>query len=292
MTESWICRPAQPKLYCATFKPRGRARGTVLIVPGFSEHVGRFREAADTWARAGLLVAVFDPRGQGRSEGLRGHVDRFDEHVMDTLAVLDTLERVPEWRDSGTPILFGHSLGGLIAVETVVRAATRLRALALSSPYFGLALPAPRWKLALARAISGFWPTYRDRTGIRSTQLTHDPEQQRLIDHDPLNVPTVTARWFTEVERAQARVLDDAPRIRLPIFCAAAGEDTIASLQHTRRIFEAFGSKEKSLQVYPEAFHELHHELRRDAYLRAFAEQFMRWTDPQLGLFQRAGVLG
>ena len=278
MLERWLERPGQPRLRYSLVEPKGAPVATVVITPGYSEHIGRFREVAERWATHGLLVAIYDLRGQGLSQGRRGHIDTFDDFELDMLAVVDTLESYRPWKIAGPPIAFGHSLGALISTQVALRAPSRFKALAMSSPYFGLALDPPRYKLALGRALSGLWPTYRDRTGIKATTLTHDPERQKVLDDDPLGLSTVTARWFTEVERVQSALPTRAATLKLPIYGLAAGDDRVASVPHTRNVFEAFGSRDKELHVIPGVYHELHHEIGREQYMAKFAEQFLKWS--------------
>jgi alpha-beta hydrolase superfamily lysophospholipase len=271
-------RPGQPTLRVLLFEPKVPPRAGVFITTGFSEHIGRYEHVAAAWAEAGFLVAVYDLRGHGQSGGRRAHVDHFSDYTNDACALLDHLAQQEEWRSLGKPIVFGHSLGGLITTLVALERPDRLLAVALSSPYYEQALRVPAWKTALGRLVSSFWPTYSDTTGITGIMLTHDEERARLIDRDPHRLGKVTARWFTEVEVAQEKVRHRAPELRLPVFCLAAGEDVIAKTETTRRIFDRFSSEEKELSVLEGERHELHQEKNRDAHIAAFAERLAEWA--------------
>lgn len=278
MRSSRFTRSNQPSLQVALFEPSEAARAAVLVTPGFSEHIGRYVEVAEAWAEAGFLVAVYDARGHGDSAGRRAHIERFADYTGDLVALLAHLEEQREWRALGKPILFGHSMGGLISTLVAIENPDRVRALAVSSPFYGQALATPRWKVALGRLVSGFWPTYTDVTGITGIMVTHDDERARAIDQDPKRLARVTARWFTEVEWAQRRVLELAPRLELPYFCLAAAEDCIADVATTRRVFERIASQDKELRVLPGQRHELHQEVERAAHIAAYAERFLAWA--------------
>ncbi len=283
MKEYWLERPSLPRLRYALVAPTeatGVARAAVFITPGFGEHIGRFLEFAEGWAAAGYLVGLYDPRGQGRSEGRRGHVMAFDDYVEDALALLADLDTHPAWRSLPRPILFGNSLGGLISGHVALRAPARYRGLALSSPYFGRALRTPALRIWAGRLASRLWPTYSDRTGIKAAQLTHDSERARSLADDPLGLSRVTARWFVEVERAQKEFEAAAHGLRLPVFCQAAGEDSIADAEATRRIMSRFTAEGSRLLVREGAFHELHEELERREYMATFAAWFDELTPP------------
>lgn len=278
MRESTLERAGQPRLHTRLYLPEGAPRGSVLVVTGFSEHVGRYEEACTNWQARGFAVANWDLRGHGRSGGRRAFVERFSDFTDDALAFADELDRNPSWRDAGPPILFGHSLGGLIAVRTVLAEPKRFRALALSSPYLGLALQPPLWKLAAGRLLTRVWPTFSETTGIVGAQLTHDPERAATLDRDPLGNKRMTARLFTEIEATQREVLRRAPDLELPLFVRASGVDHVVDLATTRRFFDAVRSDDKTLEVAEGKFHELHQELDREAHFQRLAEQFTHWT--------------
>ncbi len=64
-----------PRLSFAVHPPAGAARGAVLLTHGYGEHSGRYVEVISGWTQSGLVVASYDLRGHGHSEGHRGHVD-------------------------------------------------------------------------------------------------------------------------------------------------------------------------------------------------------------------------
>jgi alpha-beta hydrolase superfamily lysophospholipase len=58
-------------------------RSVALIVHGYAEHCGRYREVAHVLHATGCAVLAFDLRGHGRSTGKRGHVGSFREYRDD-----------------------------------------------------------------------------------------------------------------------------------------------------------------------------------------------------------------
>lgn len=89
------------------------ARGTVQIVHGLGEHLGRYEALAVSLNAAGWHVAGHDHRGHGRSEGPRGRIASHTVLLTDLAAVVDRL------RGPGRHLLWGHSLGGLVAARFV-----------------------------------------------------------------------------------------------------------------------------------------------------------------------------
>ena len=67
-------RPTDCSLHLQRWPAAGNARGTVLIVHGLGEHIGRYGAVAAQLNAAGWHVVGYDHRGHGRSEGPRGAI--------------------------------------------------------------------------------------------------------------------------------------------------------------------------------------------------------------------------
>ncbi|HTM44204.1 MAG TPA: lysophospholipase [Polyangiaceae bacterium] len=278
MASFTVQRSGEPALACAVHFPENRPHATVLIIHGHGEHQGCYRHVIDAWLQRGFAIGIFDLRGHGNSQGKRSHITHFDDYVHDAQAVLAELDRQGPWRDVGRPIIFGHSLGGLISIQLILSAQANFRGLAMTSPYLGLAVKVSPIALWLGRTLSNAWPTFTLNTPVKSTVLTHDPEKKAECDADTLRTSAVTARFFTEVERVQRLTLSTAKDVRLPVYCLAAGDDRVVSVKTTERWFADLGSEEKELRVIPGAFHELFNEIDRARHLSATADCFERWA--------------
>lgn len=93
------------------------AKGTVLIVHGFTENADKFSEVIHSLLKNGLSVVAYDQRGHGRSyraEGLDGlsltHVDDFEEYVRD----MDIVYRQVVAGMPRPHRVFCHSMGGAV----------------------------------------------------------------------------------------------------------------------------------------------------------------------------------
>lgn len=272
--------PGQPRLSYRIDQPQGRPRGRVFLVHGYAEHAARYDHVVNAWCDQGLAVARLDLRGHGRSGGVRGHVAAFDEYVSDVERWISHLESIEGWASERTPILFGHSMGGLVAAGVALRSSDRLSGLALTSPFFGLAKPVSRIQLWLAHVASRMAPGLRQPSGLKGSDISHDPEIVARYDSDPLGFHHVTARWFTETSHAQTDAFQNAHRITLPLFCIAAGDDRVVSVDATRRWFDRAGSRDKELDVVPGLFHEVLNEPSWKEHARRLGERMLSWSSP------------
>jgi alpha-beta hydrolase superfamily lysophospholipase len=264
----------------------GRALAVVLIVHGYGEHIGRYDQTARDLNQSGFQVRGFDLRGHGQSGGARGHCLRFGEYLEDLEAA------VVRARAEGMPLyLLGHSFGALISSHYAMDHANQLAGLVLTSPFFALALPVPAPKVWAGKLFSKLLPTLALPTGLKGTDVSRDPDVQRLYDSDPLNNKKATARWFTESQEAQVTLLQRASRMTLPLLMVAGGADPVAAAPHARVVFDHFGATDKTLRMLDGQLHEVLNELPEDRqktireiaeWLRAHAQNAPAGADGKL----------
>src|SRR5512141_1756004 len=97
--------------------PVGEPWAVALIVHGLGEHGGRYGNVAGPLAAAGIDVNAYDHRGFGGSAGRRAYVDRWSQ-LHDDLE--ERLTALGAEHPDLPLILYGHSLGGLVAAGYVL----------------------------------------------------------------------------------------------------------------------------------------------------------------------------
>lgn len=112
--------------------PKPAAKATVVIAHGMSEHVGRYDRFAEALNDAGYAVYGLDHRGHGRT-GEQTGAGKLGPGSAD--ALVENLHEVVELAKSETSrpaVLFGHSMGSMIAQAYVTRHGEALDAYILS----------------------------------------------------------------------------------------------------------------------------------------------------------------
>src|SRR6476469_7631182 len=100
--------------------PRPDARAVVVIVHGYAEHTRRYAGLVAALDAAGCECHLFDLRGHGRSGGVRGYVREFGDYLADLDLFLKHVREIRPESPEVPRVLFGHSLGGLIALDYVL----------------------------------------------------------------------------------------------------------------------------------------------------------------------------
>jgi alpha-beta hydrolase superfamily lysophospholipase len=261
---------------------KGAARGRVLLIHGYADHAARFDHVAQDWNERGLTVARFDLTGHGTSGGPRGHIAEFDDYLADVRDVLAALAKEPSWNGTdGAPkklVLFGHSMGALIALHTALLLGSDVAGVAATSPFLAPAKKVPAFQIALGRLVSRFAPGLRQPSGLRGEDMCHDAAVVARYDTDQLRFNHVTVGWFVAISRAQEELFARVPALRAPVYCIAAGDDRVVSLDATRRLFERIGSPSKELEVRDALFHEVLNEPDWREHSRKLAERMLPWA--------------
>ncbi|HEY2733710.1 MAG TPA: alpha/beta hydrolase [Polyangiales bacterium] len=266
-----------PAIAYRVFRPKDSAKVAVLMSSGYFENMKRYREVIERWNARGVLVAIYDLRGHGLSDGGRGQILRFDEYVDDAVDLMRELEQLDAFRQLRPLVLFGHSLGGLISIHTAFRVPDKIAGLALASPYLGLAMTVPAIKLIAGRALSRFVPAVSLDAGLKGSDCTHTAEISEAYDRDPMNFKKANVRWFTETIAAQERALGGAKNLRVPLFCLQAGDDRVALPSATERFMESVSSVDRQYLRLPGLYHEILNEPDRATWIDKFATAMLGW---------------
>ena len=97
----------------------GHAVGTVVLLHGYSEHVGNYARLIREFVDNQLAVITFDFRGHGLSEGPAGHTQLPELYPEDAEAVVN--EIFPQVLPNSPLFIWGHSMGAMVGLELVLR---------------------------------------------------------------------------------------------------------------------------------------------------------------------------
>jgi alpha-beta hydrolase superfamily lysophospholipase len=233
----------------------------LMIIHGQGEHGTRYQHFAYYLENEYDLIVAPDLRGHGRSEGIRGHVSRFDEYVDDALLVWEWLRKsVPadcrlDW--------LGHSMGGLVSLRAFLyRKDLNADHLILSSPLIGLSVPVPAAKVFAAKIISKVWGALQMETGLDASKVSRDPNVVDSYLKDRLNHSVATPKFFFSMKSAMEEIMSADLRFdeKLKVMFQVAGEDEIVDPKASKALFDRLKHEKKKWLLYPGLFHEIYNE--------------------------------
>lgn len=244
-------------------------RALLVLLHGFGEHGGRYHHVATTLAEQGIGVAAPDLWGHGRSGGARGDLGSIEQNIQ-ALTTLTHEVLLAEFGQSAYA-LFGHSFGGLMAIAWALQHPERLRSVIAQSPLLEVGFPIPWPKRFLASLAAVAWPTLSFSMNLDLAALTHDPAVIDAYRTDPLVHNAMSARSYRSIQATKRLVCARSAQLSTRILVLCGSADTIISLEEAQRWYTQV-SCEKRLVVFPDSFHELHHEPVRTEALKRIRE--------------------
>jgi alpha-beta hydrolase superfamily lysophospholipase len=261
------------ELFYRSWQPAAPSDRALIVVHRGHEHSGRIARLVEDLGMSDFRVFSWDNRGHGRSPGERGHADSYYHLVRD----LDAFARYVS-DHYGIPMeniaVVANSVGAVTAATWVHDYAPRIRALVLAAPAFRIRLYVP-----LALPFLRLWLKIKGKAFIssyvKSRMLTHDAEQARSYDADPLITRDIAVNILLEMHDTATRIIEDAAAITTPTLVLSAGADWVVKNTAQRRFYERLGATVKRMESYPGFFHALLYEKERQRPL-AHAREFIR----------------
>lgn len=239
----------------------------IVLIHGLGEHSGRYAPVAEVLTSAGMQVSALDLRGHGKTTGRpRGTVDDFD------LMVADAANFTASVRSDRALFLYGHSMGGLVAVRLAEQSQDGIRGIILTSPALVPAESIPKILVKLANVVGKLAPNL-PTIALEGDAISRVQSVRDDYDNDPLNYRgKLTAGTGRQINLAMTAALADAARITAPLLILHGDADRLASIEGSRRLAKAVSSLDCTLQEWPGAYHELHHEPERAEVLATIAD--------------------
>ncbi|MFG6097779.1 alpha/beta hydrolase [Leptothoe sp. ISB3NOV94-8A] len=272
--ENRFCGANGLSLFYQAWYPSGTAKAILALVHGFGEHCDRYSTVTTALTQAGYAIFGFDNQGHGRSEGQRGHINRWQDYRDNVRAFLTQVRQ----HEPNLPLfVLGHSLGGLIVLDFALNAPQGLTGIIISGPPIrpvGIAKP---YLVVIARALSGIWPRFSMDVGAGAETLSRDPAIVNQTEDDPLTHSMATVRWGTECLVAIATVRRNIAQLQVPILLVHGSADKVNDVKGSEEIFARITS-DKTLKIYPGSYHEPHNDLDRNQVM----DDVIEWLDNHL----------
>jgi alpha-beta hydrolase superfamily lysophospholipase len=265
------------KLHSQGWEPDAEVKAVVCLVHGLGEHSGRYDHMAEAFNRDQYALLAFDLRGHGRSEGRRGHAPSYTLLMSDIEKLLN--EAAVRYPDVPC-FLYGHSLGGNLAIYYSLTEQPKLAGVIASAPLLRLAYKPSQWKTGILRGLQAMRMNFSMPSGLDDNALSRDQNVVRTYRNDPLTHDLISARLAMDMLRYGQWNLKHAAEFTLPLLLMHGEADRItsaaASVEFAKKV-----DRSCTLKIWAGFNHELHNEPEKRKvfdYVLEWMEQMTRDT--------------
>lgn len=279
-----------------------QARGILLICHGLAEHARRYGRFANAMAMRGYHVYAHDHRGHGETIAPDAPIGQFARHdgvnmvIRDTIAVRDLAASL---HPDLPIIIFGHSMGGLISLNTAVTAPGSFDAIAVWNANFnpGIAGRAAQALLLAERMLKGsdvpssllpkltfgVWGQSMTDRRTEFDWLSRDPvEVDKYIGDALCGFDCSVSLWldvFTLTFRAPRRMHLAGLSRRMPFHIVGGGQDPATDKGKAVRWLSNHLKKLGFSHITTEIYQDMRHETLNEIGAETAISQFADWCD-------------
>ncbi|XP_022302768.2 monoglyceride lipase-like [Crassostrea virginica] len=228
-------------------------KGLLFISHGLGEHSGCYEEFASFLSSHGFIVFSHDHVGHGESHGIHNHVESFKEYTQPIFDHCDVMKR----EHPNLPLfLFGHSMGGAVAILAALEKPKYFSGVITSAPFVipTKGLPSKIEVFFLKHVVAIICPQ-RALHHVDPNEVTRDPIQVRKIQGDPLFHTPLKARWGKAWHDAACQILQNLKSVSWPFFAIHGDADEISDVKFSQKMFNTASSQDKEIKIYPGFLH-------------------------------------
>jgi alpha-beta hydrolase superfamily lysophospholipase len=253
--------------------PGDNVRAVMILVHGLGDHVKRYSHWIERFSAKGIGFLGVDLPGHGRSDGKRGNIKNYTiTNEMLNIMITEYKKTFP-----GIPVfLYGHSMGGGIVLEYILRNNPEITGAIVTSPWLRLPVEPNRTRLLLARALKHLLPSLVQPSGLIVNHISHDKAVVDDYNSDPLVHNKISVSLFHSAVSAAGYSLNNAKDLKVPILLIHGSDDLITSPEGSRE----FASKTNmaEFKLWDGGYHELHNEPFKDEVF----SYIVNWIEKQI----------
>jgi len=254
--------------------PTEAPKAVILIVHGFGEHCRRYDHVASFFNQQNFSCIGFDLYGHGQTEGLKGHVDRYE-------LFLDLLDQVVSKSKSEYPNLpffvYAHSMGGNIGLNYLFRRNPKINGLVVTGPWIDLAEPAPKLKVMVGRLLRNILPKMIQSSEVKEHLLSRDQSVGKAYLADPFVGSSMSNAMGIDMLAAADYLRGYNGKIHVPLLIMHGDADQIIAAQPSSDLVQRLKG-DITLKLWPEFYHEIHNELGKEevfSYTQVWMEKYI-----------------
>ncbi|MFX0085576.1 MAG: alpha/beta hydrolase [Candidatus Hodarchaeota archaeon] len=242
------------KLYYQVWQPEERPKAIIQIIHGLAEHSSRYMNVVNFLVPNGFAIYINDLRGHGKSEGVRGYVNSFNDYSEDAKIFMKLIKE----QEGNVPFfLLGHSMGVLIAIDYAKKYPYELNGVIFS----GFGYPATSKVNQLIVLLSGILSKLRPKGKISielADDVSSDPKVVEEYKNDPLIFKFITYRLGAEYLNVSKKLTESLSKVQLPILVQSGELDKLTL--EPAELFTSINATDRQLEIYDGLCHEVYNE--------------------------------
>jgi len=251
------------KFYGKYFQPK-TIKAIVVLVHGMGEHLARYENYVIPFLNQNsIAVLTYDQFGHGKTEGKRGHNPNFDA-VLDCVEVM--LKKAKNVFGDKPMFLYGHSMGGNVVINYILRRENNVKGVIATSPFLRLAFSPPSWKLSVGKFLQKYFPSVTLGNELDPDSISRDKNEVEAYKNDPLVHDKVSPNYSITIMETGEWAIQNAENLKTPMLLMHGTGDKIISYEATEE-FANNSNKNAELHLFKDAYHELHNEINKEEVL-------------------------
>lgn len=172
------------KIYCKQWKSKlDKKAGVIIAIHGLNEHTNRYNSFFNCFAAQGFEIYGFDLPGHGRTFEING----VNNDLTSFATVISIVKELIKRKTEDVPlILFGHSMGGLIAIYVLEELHDLFNYAIIQGAAIKPGQDIPYLKEKLGMLFSSIMPGFKIHNGLDAKYITRKPEEVESYVNDKL----------------------------------------------------------------------------------------------------------
>jgi len=233
-------------------------KAVIALVHGMGEHCNRYDHWANFFNEKGFAVVGHDHVGHGRSEGKRGSASSFDAFLD---GVDELLEQTKQRYPNTPTFLYGHSMGGNISLNHLLKRNPNVVGLVATGPWIKLAQEPPAMLIKVGRVFNKLGG-FSQGNGLDANNISTDKAEVAKYVNDPLVHDRVHSVAGIALADAGDWLYNYKGTVKTPLLIMHGGDDKITSPKGSKQ-FVSNVDGDVTYKEWAGMYHEIHNEKDR-----------------------------
>jgi len=262
------------KFYGQYFQPK-IVNAVVVLVHGMGEHSKRYeKHVIPFYNQNSIAVLSYDQFGHGKTEGKRGHNPGYDSVLN---CVEEMLTKAKSVFGEKPTFLYGHSMGGNVVINYILKRSNNLNGAIVTSPFLRLAFDPPSWKIVIGKALQKIAPSITMGTELELEAISRDKKEVEAYRNDPMVHDKISPNYSVVFMKTGEWAIQNSGKLTIPMLLMHGTGDRLTSYKASEEFAKNAGNKVK-LKLYEGAYHELHNEINKNEVL----EKMLSWINKKI----------